>query len=442
MKKLLKKIFSSSNTIALINSLVTSAIGFISFMLIARILAKEDFGKWAIYITTLTMAEMIRSGIIHTAIVRFASGKDRERYIGAGWHLMIKVSIVMALVVLIANILFYEFWIEYHIGLFFQYYPIVCLITLPFMFATWVLQADQKFNQLFFIKLVSVIPFLLVIIFQFISPFLSLNQLVWYHTLSFLIASLFAVVVRWSGLQYIKKGDISARKELSNFGKYSIGTLIGTNLLKSSDTYLIGWLIGPIGVAIYQVPLKLTEMMEIPVRAFASTALPKLSRASLAGNTKEVKSIFLKYTGLLTLMLLPIIIICNLLAAQLVVLIGGQEYMSSYIILQIFTIPALFLPIDRFVGITLDSLNMPKFNLMKVSFMVVVNIIGDILVIHFIGELWAVALVTILTVLSGVLVGCLYLNRMIKINYTQIIPTGIQEISGLLNKKFSTENNG
>jgi len=50
--------------------------------------------------------------------------------------------------------------------------------------------------------------------------------------------------------------------------------------------------IGVTGVALYSIPLKLTEIMEIPVRSFAMTAFPGMSKASIEGK----KDIVRKYT--------------------------------------------------------------------------------------------------------------------------------------------------
>lgn len=53
-----------------------------------------------------------------------------------------------------------------------------------------------------------------------------------------------------------------------------MGTMVGANLLRSSDTFLIGAFLGGEAVAIFNIPLKLFELVEIPLRSFAATALP------------------------------------------------------------------------------------------------------------------------------------------------------------------------
>jgi O-antigen/teichoic acid export membrane protein len=52
-----------------------------------------------------------------------------------------------------------------------------------------------------------------------------------------------------------------------------------TNLLRSADTLIIS--LSPMGsaaVALYSIPLKLTELQQIPLRSFVATAFPKMSK--------------------------------------------------------------------------------------------------------------------------------------------------------------------
>ena len=67
------------------------------------------------------------------------------------------------------------------------------------------------------------------------------------------------------------------------FGKYAMGTLVGSSLLKSADTFIIGMsaVLGPTAIAIYAIPLKLTDLLGIPLRGFTMTAYPKMAKLFL-----------------------------------------------------------------------------------------------------------------------------------------------------------------
>jgi hypothetical protein len=53
--------------------------------------------------------------------------------------------------------------------------------------------------------------------------------------------------------------------------------------------------LGSAAVALY-IPLKLTELQQIPLRSFVATAFPKMSKASLHNQIDEVKNLFYTYS--------------------------------------------------------------------------------------------------------------------------------------------------
>ena len=152
---------------------------------------------------------------------------------------------------------------------------------------------------------------------------LSVIELVWTLIIINLFTSTLCVIKNWDGLKFIKKANKATNKTLLNFGKYSTFTLIGTNLLRNADILIIS--ISPLGsaaVALFSIPLKLTELQQIPLRSFAATAFPKMSKASLEGNIKKVQSLFHSYSGALTYLFLFISIITFIFAEFFVVLIS------------------------------------------------------------------------------------------------------------------------
>jgi O-antigen/teichoic acid export membrane protein len=183
-----------------------------------------------------------------------------------------------------------------------------------------------------------------------------------------------------------------------------MGTLVSTNLLKSTDTFMISWYFGPAALAAYNLPYKLIELIEIPLRSLAATYLPQIVKHS-SGDLLRVKDLFYQYTGLLTLLLLPVTLCMFLFAQEMVVLLGGEMYASSTGIFRCFILYSLFLPLDRFLGITLDIISKPHLNLLKVLLMVVINVAGNLAAIYFTSSILFIAVATIVTVASGVSIG-------------------------------------
>ncbi|MEA3445073.1 MAG: polysaccharide biosynthesis C-terminal domain-containing protein, partial [Bacteroidota bacterium] len=137
------------------------------------------------------------------------------------------------------------------------------------------------------------------------------------------------------------------------------------------------------------------------------------------------------YSGVLTILFLPLMLILFVFANELVGFLGGAEYsslVSPVNVFRIFLIYGMVLTIDRFSGVTLDCINKPRSNLIKVIYMALANIIGDILAILIFRTLEAVAVVTIINSLVGVLVGYYFLNKELVINFAQIPKKGWQFI--------------
>ena len=123
---------------------------------------------------------------------------------------------------------------------------------------------------------------------------------------------------------------------------------------------------GEESVGLYYIPLRLTEYLAIPLRSLAIAAYPKMSQQSKEGNLQQFKKIFYGYSGAVTYMFVPLTILGFIFAEELVWFMGGDQYIKYLpqlaMIYRIFCVYSLILPLDRFTGVALDSINKPKYN--------------------------------------------------------------------------------
>jgi O-antigen/teichoic acid export membrane protein len=106
---------------------------------------------------------------------------------------------------------------------------------------------------------------------------------------------------------------------------------LATNLLRSADTLIIS--LSPLGsaaVALYSIPLKLTELQQIPLRSFVATAFPKMSKASLHNQIDEVKKfvLYLFWSTYISLLVLVVYGIA-LILLNFIVAISGNQYLKT-----------------------------------------------------------------------------------------------------------------
>lgn len=436
VKDKLRKLLVEANFLSLVANLTIAVFGFAVFALLARSYSVSIFGQWVLYVSSATFLEMFRFGITNTAIIRYLSGvtqEERLRYIGSNGLIGLVATIAIALLLWVLNILFPVAIRNSGYELFFTWYPVMAFINLPYNTALVIMQADQKFGKLLLIKAINSIGFFIIVLLNYLFFHLGIIQLVWAQLAVNLITSVICMMNRWDGLRHIRKASATTNRTLLDFGKYTTFTLIGTNLLRSADTLIIS--LSPMGtaaVALYSVPLKLTELQQIPLRSFVATAFPKMSKASVQGRVHEVKKIFYQYAGALSYLFIFVSLITFVFADIFVLVLGGRQYLavdpvlgvSTVTLVRILSIYGLLLPIDRMTGVGLDSINRPSRNFVKVMYMVLANVIGDLLAVFVFHSLELVAVGSILFTVLGVWIGYHFFNKELKVSFRNIFTTG------------------
>lgn len=446
MKTNIRKIVQEDNFLSLAGNLVIAFFGIAGFAMLARSLSVEVFGQWVLFIAAGSFIEMFRFGITNTGLIRYLSGANesfRIRLMGSNALIGSVATIIIALLIAGCNLFFHESIQHSGYQLFFTWYPLLAFLNLPWNNALVVLQADRSYGKILALKSINSGGFFIVLLINFFFFSMSLLQIVWVYLLINAVTSLVSIFAGWDGLKYIRKASRATNSTLFHFGKYTTFTLVGTNLLRSADTLIIS--LSPLGsaaVALYSIPLKLTELQQIPLRSFAATAFPKMSKASLHGKTAEVKALFYTYSGALTYLFIFISGFTFLFADYFVLFLAGKQYLqtdavtgfNAVSIVRVFSVYGLLLPIDRMTGIGLDSINKPGVNALKVLIMVIANITGDLVAVFLFKSLLLVAVSSILFTIAGILIGMKFLNKELSLQYSEIFSEGIKFYRSMFHK--------
>lgn len=432
----LKKIGKEKNISSLLTNVAVAFLGLLSFMLLTRQLSKESFGDWVLFITLATFVDLLRFGLTRTSVVRLLAGADKHMFkilLGSSY----KINLILLLIIglscwsTLGFCLFLDTSLNQGYELFLRWYPLLALCNLGWNTASALFQAEQNFNRMMYVRFANLGLFVLFLIGNLFWFNLGVLEIIWVNLFVNLFSSLWCTFKRWDGLYFYKYAQRSVQKELISFGKYSMGTLIGSSLLKSADTLIIGLspVLGSAGIAMYAIPLKLTDLLGIPLRSFTMTAYPRMSKKAIEGNLEAVRKIFYTYSGAITLLFIPVAIVCFVFAEYLILILGGKVYTDSLPLLvtvfRVFTVYTLLLPIDRFTGVLLDSINKPKLNLYKVIFMTASNILVDIIGVFVFESLVVVAIGTVAFTLLGIALGFYFLRKEIQIQSKQIFPEGL-----------------
>lgn len=425
-------LLKSKSFISLFGNGVSALLGLLSFALLARYTSKHDLGIWIIFLTVYGIFDTLRTGMVLNAFIKnYTQAHNEEQQnevVGSSWHLSILVNFFYLVVVLLIYLVFYIFNIFLDYQFFFIWLALLSLFSLPFNFATWLLNAKLEIFKMSLARIINQAIFivLVVVFLQYIQADKIILVIVAY-TLAQLLTSIYCIIAGWSGIALYFHKTKEGLKELFHFGKYSMGTLVGSNLLKSSDSFLISKFIGTIGVATYNVPSKVVDFFDLVIRSFAITNMPVLSKIYSSGNVILLKKEFERKTGFLFILLFPASIISFLFAEQIVIILAGHNYKDAAFLLKIFSIYTALTPIDKLSGVMLDIINLPKMNYYKVLLMLSVNVIGDIVCLNVFGTLESVAVVSIFTFATGVVYGMYLLNKHINVSFMNLFKLGFQE---------------
>jgi O-antigen/teichoic acid export membrane protein len=193
-------------------------------------------------------------------------------------------------------------------------------------------------------------------------------------------------------------------------------------------------MLGPEALAVFNLGQRLMEIIEIPLRSFAATGMPELSAAYNEGNREKVIMTMKRYTGLITVALLPACVGAVLLADVAIHIIGGSKYVDSEAanIMRLFMTFALLYPLDRFFALTLDVIHQPKINFIKVLLMLIGSVSASFLGIYLTGNVYGVAVAGIVPTVIGVSIGYWGLNRFYPFSVFSVFSTGYAEAVGLV----------
>ena len=426
--RVIKNVLQNKNILSLLTNVSFSAFSLLGFLLLARSLDKENFGAWILFTTASSLIEMMRFGLTRVALIRFLSGavsEQRNNIIGSNWLISFVVTAILAGLISLAYLAFSFYIDQSGYQYFFIWYPLLLFFNLPFNNALSIFEADQKFNSILILRLSTGISFTTFLIFNLFIFKADLTLIIVVHLIVHLLASVYCVLRKLDGVQLMFKSSRETVEKFLNFGKFTFGTLIGSSLLRSADVMIIG--LSPMGasaVALYSIPLKLIELMQIPLRSFASTAYPKISKASIKGDNNEVIKLFYTYSGVTTFLFFPLSIFCFMFSEPFILALGGEQYMDSLIpivIFKIFAIYGILLPLDRFNGIVLDAINKPKINFYKVLAMTLTNVLGDIIAVFVFKSLIMVAVVTIIFTVAGLFLGWYFVSRYLPISLRALV---------------------
>ncbi len=421
---------------------ILAVFGVAQMSLLYHAMAKEVVGEWFFFLTLISLCDAVRNGFLNTATVKFYGGTEKERaaeVLGSVWFL----ATALTAIVLLLNAGAYIFIgkaTSVELVLTVKWLGLTYLSSLPFSVIFWVLQADEKYGKILLLRLVNNGSTLLVFAVLMYLKQLTLENAVVYNFLTNCLTSIVGLIWKFDSLKNIAKRSNATVTEIYHFGKYSLATSLSSTLLRSVDAFIINFMLGPAVLAVYNLPVRLMEIVEIPLRSFVGTGMSSMAVAFNNKNMHHVTYILKKYAGMLTIVFIPLAVFASLFAGIAVELLGGAKYIGSEAanVYRLLMFTAILYPIDRFNGTTLDIIHKPKVNFYKVQVMLIVNIAADFIGISIFHNIYGIVFAVICTVFAGLIFGHIQLRKYVDYTIGGILSTGASELKMLLQNALSS----
>ena len=411
---------------------IMSVLGMVNIALLYRALPVADVGKWVFFLSLLLLVDTFRSGFITTAFIKFYAGATparRAEVAGSAWYVAGAITGTLLLLNLIA--LFFTGYIT-NAGmlLFLRWFGITYTATLPFFMATCVVQAEQRFDRLLYIRLINQGLFILLVGLLIVTHTANLLYILYANLIAAVVTSLVTLLAGWARPGTFRSRTGGGIRELFHFGKYSVGTTLSSNMFRTSDTFIINFMLGPAALAVYNLGQRLMEVIEIPLRSFAATGMPELSAAYNQDNKELVIFTMKRYAGMLTMALIPACLAAVAFSDIAIMIIGGSKYAGTEAanVLRIFMVFALLYPIDRFLALTLDVIHKPRVNFIKVLIMLAGSVAASFTGVLLLGNIYGVAIGNIVPTLIGVAIGYRALGRYLPFSLAGVYTVGYREL--------------
>ena len=430
--------FNNKHFLALIGNVVIALVSVLTMSLLLRTMTKTDVGVWFLFLSVYGLADAVRYGFLTTGTVKFYAGSPPERaneVAGSVWVLAISVSLVL----MAANLCLFPFMgmikSEGTI-LIIKWFGITMLSSVVFNVTFWILFAKEDYVTILLLRSINSGAMIVILAIMAYFKKETLENVLIVNFLTNVLTSIVCIVLGHSKLETIVKRSRACIIELAQFGKYSMATNLTSNILGNANNFIITFMLGLPAVAVFSIPAKLMEIVEILLRTFVGTGMSGMAIAHNKGDMDGVTYISKKYAGMLTLLFIPIAIGGFFFADLAIWLLAGNKYAGTEAanIFRILLVMAIFYPIDRFNGVTLDIIHQPQVNFYKVIVMVTVNVVTTSLGIYLLKDVYGAALAAPFPLIAGLLFGYYYLKKHITYSFKGIIVTGYTEAKLLIAK--------
>lgn len=405
------------------NKMFVTLFGFINFYILIRILSKEEFGAWVLFISIASLMELIKHGFVRNPLIRYLamSREDEVRTIQtASLFLNTVVGLLEVVVLYFCSVYLSDFWDSPSLKPLFLIYMVSTALLVPINHFDVIQHARMEFKGTFLSNFVRHFGlFLFILVSYLFSWRITLESLAYAQLTAIFLSGFISFSYARPFLQFARKVDWKWFRELRSYGIFTFGTNVSSMINKSIDSWMLGKLISPAAVTILNPALRIANLVEVPTETLTAILFPKLSERIAKEGPKAARYLYEKAVGTIVAFMVPVVLFFIVFADPVVRFIAGPGFEQTVPILQITMLYGLVIPFNRFLGMTLDAIGKAKTNFLFVFRNALINIVSNYFFISNFGIIGA-AYGTLTTYMIVTIINQIYLHRFLKVRLSQV----------------------
>lgn len=365
------------------------------FYLLVRALTKEDFGLWTIFLIATSIIEVVRIGLIQNALIKALTANEEHRVRGrintASFTLNILVALAIALLLIILARFMADWFGGQALERLLHIYILTNLLLVPYFQFTFIAQANFDFRSIFWSNFFRHAVFFGYVLALYLVPewHFSLSRLALVQAIGAVVGSIVAWILGRRLLIFSVRLDVKWLGWLFNYGKYVIGTNLGSMLTKSLDQLMLGVMISPVATAVYGTAIKIANLVEVPTQSMAAIVFPKSAQRVEQEGEVAIKQLYEKSVGVLLALIIPGVLFVLVFPKFVIEIVAGPKYLDAVPLLRITMLYGLFVPFSRQFGTMLDAMGKPGLNFFMVMVGTLINGLLNFFMIREYGTLGA-----------------------------------------------------
>lgn len=379
MGTILKKFieFSLGNGIVLI-------LGFLSSPIITRLINPEEFGKFSMFNTVVSLFTLIIILGLDQAYVRFFYEEDEEKRTSLLFN-CIKIPLTINIIFSMLLLILYKPISKFVIGKYSVVLIVILILHNTFSiigrFSLLIIRMKQRgkvYSLLQVVGKLSYLTFILLFFRIFSSDYRVLVYAIVFSNVFVVLLSLFIEKKDWIKLLDNKSKTRVRKKELISYGIPLIFSMAITWLFQSTDKIFLKAYTDYIEIGIYSSAFAIISLLNAFQSSFTTFWVPVANEKYK--NKSSCKEFFIRINDIVTFVMLNIAVILITFKDQIILFLG-KDYREAATIFPFLVFIPIMYTISETTVLGINFKKKTKYHIIIAIISCTVNIIGNIILV-------------------------------------------------------------